>query len=64
MANSRRGGRKGIGSWLLGLLNPVRDPSLLVAVILTIIEEGGNSDPAYKWALFGLLNWVAVTAVI
>ncbi|HEX6121955.1 MAG TPA: hypothetical protein VFY89_02290 [Ktedonobacterales bacterium] len=64
MANSRRGGRKGIGSWLLGLLNPVRDPSLLVAVILTIIEEGGNSDPAYKWALFGLLNWVAVKAVI
>jgi hypothetical protein len=64
MANSRRGGSKGVGSWLLGLLNPVRDPSLLVAVILTIIEEGGNSDPAYKWALFGLLNWVAVKAVI
>jgi hypothetical protein len=64
MANSRRGRSKGGGSWLLGLLNPIRDPSLLVAIILTVIEEGGSSDPVYKWALFGLLNWVAVKAVI
>jgi hypothetical protein len=64
MANPRRGGGKGVGSWLLGLLNPVRDPSLLVAIILTVIEEGGSSDPVYKWALLGLLNWAAVKAVI
>ncbi len=64
MANPRRRQSKGIGSWLLGLLNPIRDPSLLVAIILTVIEEGGSSDPVYKWVLVGLLNWVAVKAVI
>jgi hypothetical protein len=64
MASPRRGGNRGIGSWLLGMLNPVRDPSLLVAIILTVIEEGGSSDPAYKWVLVGLLNWAAVKAVI
>ncbi|MBF6589350.1 MAG: hypothetical protein IVW57_02320 [Ktedonobacterales bacterium] len=64
MANPKRGSGKSAGSWILGLLNPVRDPSLLVAIILTVIEEGGSSDPAYRWVLFGLLNWVAVKAVI
>jgi hypothetical protein len=64
MANRRRGGNKGAGSWLLGLLNPVRDPSLLVAIILTVIEEGGGSNPVYLWVLVGLLNWIAVKAVI
>lgn len=64
MASPRRGGSKSIGAWLLGMLNPVRDPSLLVAIILTVIEEGGSSDPVYKWVLVGLLNWAAVKAVI
>lgn len=62
MANATRG--KSLGSRILGLLNPIRDPSLLVAVILTVIWEGGSKDPPYKWVLLGLLDWIAVKAVI
>lgn len=64
MANRKRAGSKSIGARILGLLNPVRDPSLLVAIILTVIEEGGSSDPPLKWALFGLATWAAVKAII
>lgn len=62
MANTKS--KPGMGSRILNLLNPIRDPSLLVGVILTIIWEGGSKDPAYKWVLFGLLNWIAVKAII
>jgi hypothetical protein len=64
MAKSRRTRKRGPVGTLLGLINPIRDPSLLVAIILTIIEEGSSGDPAYKWALIGLLNWVAAKAVV
>lgn len=62
MAKSKKG--PSLGSRVLNLLNPIRDPSLLVGVILTIIWEGGSKDPAYRWVLFGLLNWIAVKATI
>lgn len=64
MARGKSGSSNGVASFIFGLLNPVRDPSLLVAIILTVIEEGGSGDPAAKWAIFGLLNWIAVKAVI
>jgi hypothetical protein len=64
MARADRSAKRGIGSSIFGLINPIRDPSLLIAIILTVIEEGGNSNPPYMWALFGLLNWIAVKAVI
>lgn len=56
--------KRNIGSEMLGLINPIRDPSLLIAVILTVIAEGGNSNAWYVWAIFFLLFWVAVKAVI
>lgn len=59
-----RGDKRGIGSQILGLINPIRDPSLLIAIILTVIAEGGNSNPPYVWAIFGLLFWIAVKSVI
>jgi hypothetical protein len=49
---------------ILGLINPLRDPSLLVAVILTIIAEGSSGDPWYKWLLFGLATWAAVKSFV
>lgn len=55
---------KSFGSKLLGLLNPIRDPSLLVAIILTVIEEGGSQANPPVWLLIGALNWIAVKAVI
>ena len=64
MAKAERGAKKGGGSRLLGLLNPIRDPSLLVAIILTVIEEGGSGHEPAIWLLVGLLNWVAVKAII
>ena len=65
MARSqRKARRRGPLSFILGLLNPIRDPSLLVAAILTVIWEGSSGDPWYRWALFGLATWGAVKAII
>ncbi len=64
MAKAGRAAKKGLASRILGLLNPIHDPSLVVAIILTVIERAGNSDAPWQWALFGLLNWIAVKALI
>jgi hypothetical protein len=56
--------KRGIISQIFGLINPLRDPSLLIAIILTVIAEGGNSNPPYIWAVFVLLFWIAVKSVI
>jgi hypothetical protein len=63
--------RGGIGSFLVGLVNPIRDPSLLIAIILTVIEVSTTGVPLHvapisvvNWALVGLLNWIAVKALI
>jgi hypothetical protein len=62
MANGER--KRGLGSRLFGLINPIRDPSLLVAIILTVIEKGSSNATPTEWALFGLLNWIAVKGAI
>ncbi len=64
MAKAERAARRGIGSQLFGLINPIRDPSLLVAVILTFLEKGGSSDPVPVWILWGFGNWISVKAAI
>lgn len=64
MAKAGRTTNKGLPSRILGLLNPIRDPSLVVAIILTVIEQAGNSNTWWQWLLFGLLNWIAVKALI
>jgi len=56
-------GRRILG-FVLGLINPLHDPSLLVALILTFIEEVGSTDPLSRMLLMLLLNWVAVKAVV
>ena len=43
MAKAERAAKRGAGSRLFGLINPIRDPSLLLAVILTFLEKGGSS---------------------
>ena len=62
MAKGER--KRGFGSRLFGLINPIRDPSLLVAIILTVIEKGSSNATPTEWALFGLLNWIAVKGAI
>ncbi len=64
MPKAERAAKKGIGSRIFGLINPIRDPSLLVAAILTVIEEGGSGAQPYMWAVVGILNWMAVKAII
>ncbi|HLJ34728.1 MAG TPA: hypothetical protein VKU38_13790 [Ktedonobacteraceae bacterium] len=54
-------------SWLfriLDFINPLRDPSLTVAVVLTFIEEAGAHDPWYWIIVIGLVNWLAVRGVV
>jgi hypothetical protein len=56
-------GRRVLG-FVLGLINPLHDPSLLVAIIITFIEELGTLDPIWRIGLMLLLNWVAVKAAV
>ncbi len=49
---------------ILDFINPLHDPSLTVAVVLTFIEEAGQHDYWY-WIIFiGLINWLAVRGVV
>ena len=56
-------GRKVVG-FLLGLINPLHDPSLTVAVILTVVIELGSQDSVAGIAFRFVLDWVAVKAVV
>ncbi len=49
---------------ILDLINPLRDPSLTVAAVLTFIEEAGQHDVWYIIIVMALLNWVAVRGVV
>ncbi len=49
---------------IVDLINPLRDPSLTVAAVLTFIEEAGQRDVWYMIILVALLNWVAVRGVV
>src|SRR5579871_1175054 len=63
MAQANRS-RKSIGSRIFGLINPIRDPSLLIAIVLTVIYvSGAHSSPIY-WVAFGIGFWIAVKAII
>jgi hypothetical protein len=55
--------RKVVG-FLLGLINPLHDPSLTVAIILTFIIELGSQDSVAGIAFRFILDWVAVKAVV
>lgn len=53
--------------WLwrtLDFINPLRDPSLTVAAVLTFIEEAGQQDTWYTIILIALVNWIAVRGVV
>ncbi len=49
---------------VLDFINPLRDPSLTVAAVLTFIEEAGQHDAWYWIIVVGLINWVAVRGVV
>ncbi|MGO8947117.1 MAG: hypothetical protein ACLQUY_05535 [Ktedonobacterales bacterium] len=57
--------RKGIGSRLFGLINPIRDPSLLIAIVLTVLYVSGAQHASIlTWLIFGVGFWIAVKAII
>lgn len=49
---------------IIDFINPLRDPSLTVAVVLTFIEEAGQHDPWYWIIVVALVNWVAVRGIV
>lgn len=49
---------------ILDFINPLRDPSLTVAAVLTFIEEAGQHDAWYWVIVFGLVNWLAVRGIV
>ncbi len=49
---------------IVDFINPLRDPSLTVAAVLTFIEEVGQPDAWYAIIIVGLLNWLAVRGVV
>lgn len=56
--------KKGPISSIVGLVNPIRDPSLLVAAILTVIFEAGKTDSPAIWAGYLVALWAAVKGFI
>lgn len=54
-------------NWLwriIDFINPLRDPSLTVAIVLTFIVEAGQHDPWYWIIVVALVNWAAVRGVV
>lgn len=49
---------------VLDFINPLRDPSLTVAAVLTFIEEVGQHDAWYWIVVIALVNWLAVRGVV
>jgi len=49
---------------ILDFINPLRDPSLMVAAVLTFIQEAGQHDPWYLIILLALVNWLAVRGIV
>lgn len=64
MARSRRKAKRGLFGTLLGMLNPLHDPSLLLAIVVTIIFGGGSGDPPLVWGLKFLAIWAAAKSFI
>src|SRR5437660_3752724 len=49
---------------IVDFINPLRDPSLTVAAVLTFIEEAGQHDAWYWIIVVALVNWLAVRGVV
>ena len=50
---------------VVDFINPLRDPSLTVAVVLTFIEEAGQPNDTWYWIIvIGLVNWLAVRGIV
>jgi hypothetical protein len=49
---------------ILNFINPLHDPSLIVAAVLTLIEVAGQPDPWYIIAMVALVNWLAVRGIV
>ncbi len=49
---------------IIDFINPLRDPSLTVAVVLTFIVEAGQHDAWYWVIVVALINWAAVRGIV
>ncbi|HZO74117.1 MAG TPA: hypothetical protein VFB60_18080 [Ktedonobacteraceae bacterium] len=49
---------------ILDFINPLRDPSLTVAAVLTFIEEAGQHETWYWIIAIALVNWLAVRGIV
>jgi len=49
---------------ILDFINPLRDPSLTVAAVLTFIEEAGQHSAWYWIVVIALVNWLAVRGIV
>ena len=49
---------------ILDFVNPLRDPSLTVAAVLTFIEEAGQHEAWYWIVAIALVNWLAVRGIV
>ena len=62
--NAEQSRARRVSGFLLGLINPLHDPSLTVAIILTFIEEVGSGHSIPRMLAVLALNWIAVKAVV
>jgi hypothetical protein len=64
MASAQSGSSKSLPARLFNLINPLRDPSFTVAVVLTFIWATGQNHKIYEVILVFILTWLAVKSAV
>lgn len=64
MASAQPQQNKSVPTRLFNLINPLRDPSFTVAIVLTFIVATGGNHKAYEVVLIFLLAWLAVKSAV
>ncbi len=64
MASDQPQRRKSLPARIFGLINPLRDPSFTVAIVLTFIIATGGRHPIYQVVLIFLAAWLAVKSAV
>lgn len=64
MASAQPRVRKSLPARLLDLINPLRDPSFIVAIVLTVVMVIGQHSQPAQIALIFLAAWLAVKSAV
>lgn len=64
MANAQSRSGKSVPARLFNLINPLRDPSFTVAIVLTFVAVAGQNIPIWRVVLTFAVAWLAVKSAV